>query len=162
MSKLTEMAIKKAKPEAKPYKMADGGGLYLLVLATGAKYWRFKYRILGVEKTLALGVYPDVSLTQAREGREDARKLLKNKTDPSAIKQATKQATKQEERKISQVAANSFKVLATEFHALKSPMWTAQHAKQWMGNMEKYAFPVIGDRSVSELEPMELLGICAQ
>ncbi|WP_298207173.1 integrase arm-type DNA-binding domain-containing protein [Ferrovum sp.] len=154
MSKLTEMAVKKAKPEAKPYKMADGGGMFLLVQPTGAKYWRFKYRVLGVEKLLALGVYPDVSLAQAREGRDDARKLLRNKTDPGAIKQATKPS-----KKASHAALNHFESIARELHKVKSPAWTAGHAKQWIINMEKYAFPVIGDRPIAEIEAMDLVCI---
>lgn len=157
MSKLTEMAVKKAKPEAKPYKMADGGGMYLLVQPTGAKYWRFKYRFQGVEKTLALGVYPDVSLAQAREGREDARKLLKNGTDPSAIRQATKKAINKALH--AAPALNTFESIARELHKVKSPAWTEGHAKQWIINMEKYAFPVIGDRAITDIEPMDLVGI---
>jgi len=155
MSKLTELAVKKAKPEAKDYKMADGGGLYLLVKATGSKCWRLKYRIGGKEKLLALGVYPDVTLSEARERREQARKLLANGSDPSAIKQAAKQT----QQKTLQVAENSFKNLAAELHKLKSPMWTPGHAKQWLINMEKYAMPVIGDRPITEIEPMEIVGI---
>ena len=155
MNKLTEMAIKKAKPEAKDYKMADGGGLYLLVKITGSKCWRLKYRIGGKEKLLALGVYPDVSLSEARDRREQARKLLANGSDPSAIKQAAKQA----QQKTLQVAENSFKNLAAELHKIKSPMWTAGHAKQWLISMEKYALPVIGDRPITEIDPMEIVGI---
>jgi integrase len=155
MSKLTEVAIKKAKPEAKAYKIADGGGMYLLVQPTGSKWWRLKYRFLGVEKLLSLGVYPDVTLSEARDRREQARKLLANDTDPSAIKQVAKQ----EKQKTLQVAANSFANLAAEFHKVKSPMWTAGHAKQWMGNLEKYALPIIGDRPITDIEPMELVGI---
>ncbi len=152
MSKLTDMVIKKAKPEDKPYKIADGGGMYLLIHPTGSKYWRFKYRFLGVEKTLALGVYPDISLADARERREQARKLLANDTDPNE--------TKKEARRILQAATvNSFSALARELHKVKSPIWTEGHAKQWMLNMEKYAFPVIGDRPIAEIEPMELVGI---
>lgn len=152
MSKLTDIAIKKAKPEAKPYKMTDGGGMYLLVQPTGSKYWRLKYRFLGVEKTLALGVYPDISLADARERRDQARKLLANDTDPSAIKKETK-------RVLQTATVNSFSALAKELHKVKAPMWTEGHAKQWMLNMEKYAFPVIGERPISEIEPMELVGI---
>ena len=152
---LTEMEVRKAKPTEKPYKLTDGGGLFLLVQVNGGKYWRLAYRFDGKQKTLALGVYPDVTLTDARERREQARKLLANGADPGAVKQAAKL----EDRKASQIAENSFAVLAVEFHTLKAPMWTAQHAKQWLGNMEKYAFPVIAHRPISELEPMELLGI---
>jgi integrase len=156
MSKLTELAIKKAKPEAKDYKMADGGGLYLLVKATGSKCWRLKYRIGGKEKLLAIGVYPYVSLSQTRERREDARKLLANGGDPSAIKKAAKQAIN---RSLQVASEGSFATLAAELHKVKSPMWTAGHAKQWMGNLEKYALPVIGDRPITDIEPMELVGI---
>jgi len=116
MSKLTEVAIKKAKPEAKPYKMADGGGLYLLVQANGAKYWRLKYRFQGVEKLLSLGVYPDVTLSQARERREDARKLLANDTDPGAVKQAQKASTIEN-------VENSFEVIAREWFVRHAPNW---------------------------------------
>lgn len=154
--KLTEMAIKHAKPEAKPYKMADGGGMYLLVQITGSKYWRLKYRFLGVEKHWPWGVYPDTPLALARERREEARKLLAKGTDPSA----TKQTEKQEAKRVKQAATvNSFSALAKELHKVKAPVWTAGHAHQWMMNLEKYAFPVIGDRPIAEIEPMELVGI---
>ncbi len=156
MSKLTEMAIKKAKPEAKAYKMADGGGMFLLVQPTGAKWWRLKYRFDGKEKLLSFGVYPDVTLTEARERREQARKLLANGADPSAIKQEAKQAIN---RALQVANEGSFTTLAKEYHKVKSPMWTAGHAKQWMGNLEKYALPVIGNRPIADIEPMELVGI---
>lgn len=156
MSKLTEMAIRKAKPETKDYKMGDGGGMYLLVKATGSKCWRFKYRFAGKEKLLAIGIYPDISLAQARERRGDARKLLANGGDPSAVKQSAKQAII---RAVQVAHESKFATLAAEFHKFKSPMWTPQHAKQWMGNMERYALPVIGERPVAEIEPMELVGI---
>lgn len=156
MSKLTEMAIKKAKSEAKDYKMADGGGLYLLVKITGSKFWRLKYRIDGKEKLLAFGVYPDVTLSEARDRREQARKLLANGADPSAVKQEAKQAN---HRALNVANENSFDTITKEFHKAKSPMWTAGHAKQWMVYMEKYALPVIGDRPITEIEPMEIVGI---
>jgi integrase len=155
MSKLTELAIKKAKPAAKDYKMADGGGLYLLAKSTGSKCWRLKYRISGKEKLLAIGVYPDVTLSEARDRREQARKLLANGGDPSATKQASKRA----QQKTQQVTENTFRSLAAELHKVKSPMWTEGHAKQWLINLEKYALPVIGDRSITDIEPMEIVGI---
>lgn len=155
MSKLTEVAIKKAKPEAKPYKMSDGGGMYLLVQPTGSKCWRLKYRFGGKEKTLAMGVYPDVKLSQARESRADARKLLANGGDPSAVKKSSRRTT----QKLLQADSETFTALATEFHNVKSPMWTPGHAKQWLGNLQKYALPVIGERPIVGIEPMELVGI---
>ena len=155
MSKLTEVAIKKAKPDVKSYKMADGGGMYLEVMPNGSKYWRLKYRFGGKEKRLALGVYPEVRLVEARDRREQARKILANDADPSAIKQAAKQAMQQ----ANEIVANSFKKLAVEFHKVKSPMWTSKHAQQWMANLEKYALPTIGDRSITDIEPMDIMKI---
>ncbi|MDP1872094.1 MAG: integrase arm-type DNA-binding domain-containing protein [Gallionella sp.] len=149
---LTELAVKNAKPKDKPYKLSDGGGLFLLVQINGGKYWRLAYRFADKQKTLALGIYPDVSLADARERREQARKLLANDADPSAIKKETK-------RVLQTATVNSFSALAKEFHKVKAPMWTEGHAKQWMLNMEKYAFPIIGDRPIAEIEPMELVGI---
>ena len=149
---LTDTAIKKAKPETKPYRMADGGGMCLFVHPNGGKYWRLSYRFGGKQKTLALGVYPDVSLADARDRRDQARKLLANNTDPGAVKQAQKAA------KVEAVD-NSFATLAAELHKIKSPMWTPGHAKQWIGNLEKYALAVIGHRPIAAIEPMELVGI---
>lgn len=152
---LTELEIKKAKAVEKPQKLSDGGGLFLLVQAKGGKYWRLAYRFGGKQKTLALGVYPDVSLADARERRAQARKLLANDTDPGAIKQAAKVAI----QKTLQAEADSFKNLAIEFHKVKSPMWTEKHAAQWLGNLEKYAFPRIGDKPITEIEPMDIMEI---
>ncbi|MBI1887734.1 MAG: integrase arm-type DNA-binding domain-containing protein [Nitrosomonadales bacterium] len=150
MSKLTEMAIKKAKPEAKPYKMADGGGLYLLVQSSGSKYWRLKYRYLGVEKLLSLGVYPDVSLSQARERRQDARKLLANDTDPGAVKQAQKSAS------VAQ-SENSFEVIAREWFARHSPNWKENHSSKILARLENDVFPWIGSRPIGEIVAPALL-----
>lgn len=152
---LTVLEVNKAKAADKPYKLADGDGMYLLVHTNGSKYWRMDYRLDGKRKTLALGTYPDTSLEEARTGRGDARKLLKNGTDPSGIKKAAKQA----KQKTLQITENSFRNLARELLKVKSPMWTAGHAKQWLINMEKYALPVIGDRPITEIEPMEIVGI---
>lgn len=149
---LTDIEIKKAKAKDKPYRMTDGGGMCLLVHPNGGKYWRLAYRFGGKQKTLALGVYPDISLADARDRREQARKLLANDADPGAIKQAQKTA------KVEAVS-NSFDTIARELHKIKSPMWTAGHAKQWLISMEKYALPVIGDRPIAEIEPMEIVGI---
>jgi len=149
---LTELEVKKAKPTDKQQKLTDGGGLYLLIHPNGGKYWQMAYRFDGKQKTLSLGVYPDISLADARDRREQARKLLANDADPSALKQAQKTAKVE-------VASNSFDTIAKEFHKVKSPMWTPGHARQWMGNLEKYALPIIGDRPITDIEPMEIVGI---
>src|ERR1700691_5167799 len=104
---LTDTAIKKAKPELKPKRLFDGGGLYLEVSPAGGKWWRLKYRIAGKEKRLSLGVYPDVSLKEARIRRDDARKLLAAGVDPGVNRKAINSARTDR-------AANSFEVVARE------------------------------------------------
>ena len=87
---LTDVKVRNAKPEAKPYKLSDGGGLFLLVQPAGGKWWRYKYRFAGKEKLLALGSYPDVSLSDARERHSQARKALAAGNDPSEVKKEAK------------------------------------------------------------------------
>ena len=105
---LTDTAIRKAKPADKPTRMFDGGGLYLEVSPAGGKLWRLKYRFNGKERRLALGIYPDTGLADARGKRDDARKLLAAGVDPGEQRKAEKAAG--EER-----AANSFEVIAREW-----------------------------------------------
>ncbi len=150
--KLSDPAVRKAKPEAKPYKMADGGGMYLEVMPNGSRYWRLKYRVAGKEKRLALGVYPDVSLKDARARRDEARKVLANGGDPGAVKQAQKRQAKI-------AAANSFEKIAREYHALKAPMWSDHHATDWINTLEREVFPKFGHRPLAEIETPDILDI---
>lgn len=113
---LTNAAIKSAKPGPKTKKMFDGGGLYLEVTPRGGTWWRWKYRYLGKDKRLSMGVYPDISLKVARERRDDARKLLANGIDPSEHRKANR-ASKLDR------AANSFEVVATEWFEKQKPNW---------------------------------------
>ena len=152
MNKLTDAPIRKAKPKDKPYKIADGGGMYLEVMPNGSKYWRMKYRHGGKEKRLAFGVYPDVSLALARERREEARKLLANGCDPGAVKQAQK--TARVER-----AANSFEVVAREWYAKQSATWTESHGSRIMQRLERDIFPWIGGRPIADITAPELLAV---
>jgi len=92
--KLTELGVRKAKPSSKPKKFSDGGGLFLLLHPSGSKYWRMKYRFIGKEKLLAFGVWPEVSLTEARKKRNEAKQLLKSGKDPSAAKKNLKVSQK--------------------------------------------------------------------
>src|SRR6516162_6366963 len=92
--RLTDTRVRNAKPKAQPYKLSDGGGMYLLVTPDGARYWRLDYRFVGKRRTLALGVYPTVTLSSARARRDEARALLARYIDPSTIKKANKRAAK--------------------------------------------------------------------
>ena len=105
---LTVVQIRNAKPQRKPYRMFDGSGLYIEITPSGAKYWRLKYRFAGKEKRLALGVFPEVSLTEAREGRDAARSQLRKDIDPSAARKATALAARE-------AVANSFEIMAREW-----------------------------------------------
>ena len=87
---LTASQVKSAQPASKPFKMADGHGLFLLIKPNGSKYWRMKYRFRGKEKLLSFGVYPDVSLSEVRGKAEEARRILRNKRDPSFEKKIEK------------------------------------------------------------------------
>lgn len=143
---LTDTAIRNAKPAEKDSKLFDGGGLFLLVKPTGARWWRLKYRIDGREKLLSLGVYPAVSLKDAREQRDDAKRLIARGIDPSAQRQATK-AEK----------ADTFEAVAREWFAKMAPTWAAGHAEKVMRRMELYLFPWIGSRPIGKLTAPDLL-----
>ncbi len=148
--KLTDTAVRKAKPETKQYKMTDGRGMYLLVHTNGGKYWQMAYRFAGKQKTLALGVYSDVTLADARARRDEARKLLANNSDPGAVKQAQKKQARIE-------AADSFEAIAREWHALNTPRWTANHAYDVLRSLEKEVFPLIGARPIAEIDAPDVL-----
>jgi integrase len=150
--KLSDPAVRKAKPEEKPYKMADGGGMYLEVMPNGSKYWRLKYRFDGKEKRLALGVYPAITLADARGRRDEARKLLAHDTDPGAAKQA-KKAAKLE------LGANSFEIIGREWFVRHSQNWKENHSSKIIARLEKDIFPWIGARPIADIAASELLAV---
>lgn len=149
---LTDKECKAAKGKDKPYKMADGGGLYLLVKVNGARHWRLKYRFLGKEKLLAIGLYPLVSLAEAREARESAKKLLLAGIDPMADKKDTK-------RKAIRNAQNTFKSVALEWHESRKDIWSPAHALNVMRRFEMDVFPYMGNRPIAEIDAQELLDV---
>ena len=130
-------------------KHSNSGGMYLLVTKAG-KYWHMDYRFAGKRKTLALGVYPAVSLEEARQGLEKARKLLAQDTDPSAAKREDQQAT-------ATAAANTFEAVAREFHTLKAGGWSEGHASKWLRMNELYLFPDIGPMPLTAIKAPTLL-----
>lgn len=149
---LTDTAIKKLKPTDKPAKISDGKGMYLLVNPNGSKLWRLKYRAAGKEKVMALGSYPDVSLAQAREGMEKARKALAAGNDPMGQRKAAKVASKA-------AAVNSFESVAREWWAHWKPARTERHADQVMARFVANVFPAIGTRPVAEIQAPELVAM---
>ncbi|MDE1483059.1 tyrosine-type recombinase/integrase [Xenorhabdus bovienii] len=147
---LTDIKVKTAKPMDKAYKLTDGGGMYLLVKPNGSKYWRLKYRFVGKEKMLSIGVYPDVSLADARQKRDDARKILAAGGDPGEVKKADKLA-----QKLS--TENTFEAIAREWHKQKADRWSLRYRDEIIDTFEKDIFPYLGRRPITEIKPMELL-----
>lgn len=150
-NKLSATAVRNAKPQAKTYRLADGGGMYLEVTPTGGTYWRMKYRLNGKEKRLALGVYPDVSLADARAAREEARRQLAQGTDPSTAKRIIKE-------KGIESAASTFLVIALEWlENVHQHEVVPTHYQRNKRRLERDAFPVLGKRPITEITAPELL-----
>ena len=147
---LTDIAVRRAKPQAKFYKLFDSGGLYLEVAPSGRKYWRWKYRFAGKENRLSFGVYPEVSLKVARKKRDDARYQLSNGIDPGAVRRA---------QKIAQAGAESFEVIAREWHAKFSHSWVASHSDRILRRLANDVFPWLGRRAINEIKAPELLAV---
>lgn len=147
---LTARQVETAKPKEKSYKLFDGGGLYLEVTAKGSRYWRMKYRFGGKEKRLAFGVFPTVTLAEAREMRNQAKKVLAAGGDPGEIKK--------EEKAIQKLnTGNTFEAIAREWHKSKADRWSLRYRDEIIDTFEKDIFPYIGKRPIAEIKPLELL-----
>ena len=152
---LTEVQIKNAKPKAKAYKLADGGGLYLEVLPSGGKSWRFKYAMAGKEKRMVFGLWPDVGLKQARQRRDEARALVADGVDPG-VKRKQERA---EERAQAEEDANTFEKVAREWHARQVAVWSQGHADKVLTIMGQYLFPAIGSLPIAQLRAPAILPV---
>ena len=150
--KLTALKIKNTPPGAKPRKLADGLGLYLEIMPTDRRYWRLKYRYAGKENRLALGVYPEVSIKDARELRTAARKLLASNIDPSLHRRLTKISVRD-------AAGNSFEAVGREWFAKVEPQWARSHSCKVTRRLELYLYPYLGSRPVRHLSAMEVLNV---
>ncbi len=146
VGKLSTAAVKNAKPKEKPYKLFDGGGLYLLIRPNGSRYWQLKYRISAKEKTLSFGVYPLVSLAEARAATLKAKELLRQNHDPSLRKQA-KHGNSHE----------SFQAIALEWWEKERDRWSTGHAESVKKSLETDAFPHIGHMHIDKLNAQECL-----
>ena len=147
---LTDTTVRNTKPAEKPIKLTDGRGLYLLLKPNGSRWWRFDYRYGGKRKTLSMGVYPDVSLKDARNRRDEARKLLASDADPGENRKAVR-ATKMDR------AANSFEVVTREWYTKYSATWNASHGERIIRRFERDIFPWIGGKPIAEIAAPDLL-----
>ena len=144
---LTDIKVRTSKPTEKQYKLTDANGMHLLVHTNGSKYWRLQYRFGGKQKMLALGVYPEVSLADARARRDEARKQIANGIDPSDKKKTDK---------IEQTEALTFKEVAIEWHATNQK-WSKDHSARVLKSLEDNLFPTIGKRIITDLKTRDLL-----
>jgi len=148
---LTDLKIQKAKSQDKNRTLFDGGGLFLMVTPTGGKLWRFKYRFDGKEKLLAFGSYPEISLLDARQRRDEARRQLAHGFDPGEIRKAQKQASIQE--------TETFEAIAKEWHKRFFSTWSEKYAETLMSRLELYVFPWVGKRPIAEIKAPEMLSV---
>lgn len=172
MGNLTTLQVKAAAPKATPYKLGDGDALYLLVQPTGGKLWRLAYRMGGKQKTLALGSFPEVSLAEAREQRDTAKKHLKDGIDPAteiskgAIRRkrdveneaarAQQEALEREKRRKTE---HAFECIAREWHRIQSGKWCADHSRRVLERLERDVFPAIGGTCIEAVETPSVLAI---
>ena len=147
---LTDIQVRTVKAQDKEFKLFDGGGLFLLVTPSGGKLWRFKYRFADKEKKLTFGAYPAITLADARQRREDARKLLANGVDPGETRKAQKAAQGDQD-------TNTFEVIAREWHSKFAHTWVDSHAQHKLERLEKNVFPWLGKRPVKEITAPEVL-----
>ncbi len=147
--KLSDSSIKTLKPKDKPFKLFDGEGLFLLVKPNGSRYWRLSYRQSGKSKTLAIGVYPQVTLKEARVAKNAARKLIAQAIDPVAHRKAAVAAE--------QARAITLEIAAREWLALKQPEWVPEHYSKVVSRIERHLLPYLGKRLLGDIEAHEIL-----
>lgn len=149
INKLTEVKIKNIKPSGKIERYADGGGLYLEVSVAGGKHWRMKYRVDGKEKRLSFGAWPTVSLSEARDKRDDAKKLLRESRDPGTEKQKAKV-----ERE-----APTFQDIALEYVEKQREVWAASHTRTVEGRLKLDVYPAFGKKPIAAVTPQDVLAM---
>ncbi len=147
---LTDKAIKALKPRDKDFKVSDGGGLYLLVTKAGSKYWRLKYHIENKEKLMALGVYPEIPLKEARETAAEAKKLVRKGIDPVLDRKVRKQAN-------TDLQNDSFKAISQEWFETRRSGWAEDTATRNSGLLENWVYPEFGDTPITSIGAKEVL-----
>ncbi|MDN0124783.1 MULTISPECIES: tyrosine-type recombinase/integrase [Yersinia] len=152
---LTDLELRRSKPKEKPYTLSDGHGLSILIEPNGSKGWRFRYRFDGKPKMLSLGTYPTVSLTDARQKRDEAKKLVVAGINPSEARQQQKRARQD-------IAGSTFEGIAREWYEKRFDRWSASYSEEMIKTFEKDVFPYIGHRPIAEIKPMELMAVLAK
>lgn len=149
---LTDLKVRQAKPREADYKLTDSGGLLLLVTKAGFKSWRLRFRFAGKEKMLVLGPYPEVSLAEARDKRDDARRLLRDNRDPSLEAKKLRLAAVADREA-------TFEKVAREWHALQAPRWAPHHAWDVLASLKREVFKHIGSIPLKEIDAPIVLAV---
>ena len=149
---LTDTKVRNEKPRDKPFKLTDGGGLFLFISPSGGKLWRFRYQFDGKEKLLSIGPYPAISLADARAARDGAKATLRDHRDPSVAKKLRKLAG-------STSSENNFEAIAREWFALNKSQWVAKHADDVIGSLEKEVFPHLGQVPIKDITAPDVLNV---
>ncbi|WCT75007.1 integrase arm-type DNA-binding domain-containing protein [Sphingomonas naphthae] len=147
---LSDTQCRRAKAIDKPVKLSDEKGLYLFVTPAGGRIWRLKYRFAGKEKKLVFGPYPEVSLAEARDLRDEARRLLRDHHDPAVTKKAALVTSRADN-------ANTFELIATQWHALNKGMWATRHAEDVIHSLKRDVFPAIGALPIRDIKTPKVL-----
>jgi integrase len=159
-NRLTELSIKQAKPKEKQYKLTDGEGMYLRVYPNGSKYWQLQYWFDGKQKILSIGVWPDVSLINAREKRYEAKKKIKDGINPIEEKRKERQDTLDQAHKVNletQKQKTTFRLVAQEWYKRVSLQWTEKHTKDVLRSLQNYVYPDFGERPISEITKQDVI-----
>ncbi len=148
---MTNVKIKGAQPKDKPYKLNDGKGLFLLVHPNGSKYWRMKYHFQGKEKLYSIGVYPTVSLADARKKCLEAKEQLAQGINPTQVKQQTKNS--------SELTTNTFQQIAEKWIGIKSKTWSENYTKKLVQSFKKNLYPFIVEIPIEQIKSLDLLNV---
>ena len=150
--KLTELGVRKAKPSSKPKKLSDGRGLFRLLHPNGSKYWRMKYRFMGKEKLLSIGVWPNVSINEARNKRNEAKQLLESGKDPSADKKKQKLGLRESH-------GNTFGSVTSEWLEIKQKEWKSSYFDDVKRSIEIHLLPDLENRPIADITSPEILSV---
>lgn len=148
--KLTDIVARNSKPKDKPYRISDGESMFLEVMPNGSKYWRLAYRFAGKQKLLAIGIYPKMSIKDARKRRREAKEMIAAGSDPTAQK-------KIEKNLLSAESENSFESVSRKWLSIKKSSWEDDYHQKTTRLLERTLFPWLGNRAISQITPPELL-----
>ena len=155
----TKLSIKQAKPKGKQYKLTDGQGMYLRVYPNGSKYWQLQYWFEGKQKILSLGVWPDVSLTEARDERFEAKKKIKVGIDPNDKRKESLEAQKIYFEKEKERETTIFRIIAEEWLSRQSVLWTERHSRGVQNSLKIHVLPDLGEIPIADISTQDVIAI---